>query len=141
MAELAYLKGLKIVLGNMKDKREKYARGFGIGLKRGGLLLQRWSMLEVPVDFGFLKASAFTRADGEGFDTRVTVGYTAAYAIFVHENVAEKGRGQPRHKPSKGNYWDPPGRGKSKFLEDPVKNEDNRKQILETVREAATLQK
>lgn len=51
----------------------------------------------------------------------VLVGFTAAYALFVHENVEMKGRGQPRRKPSKGNYWDPPGRGQAKFLEEPAR--------------------
>lgn len=51
----------------------------------------------------------------------VIVGYTAAYAVHVHENIEMRWRGLPRHKPSKGNYWDPPGRGQAKFLEQPAR--------------------
>lgn len=55
----------------------------------------------------------------------VIVGFTAAYALWVHERVEEKWRGLPR-PPSesgrdRGNYWDPAGRGQSKFLEAPAR--------------------
>jgi len=45
------------------------------------------------------------------------VGYTAAYALFVHE-ASGKLKGRPRAKVngvSRGNYWDPSG--EPKFLE------------------------
>jgi hypothetical protein len=71
----------------------------------------------------------------------VIVGYTANYALAVHENVEMKWRGLPRgagfglvHSTKKrestlvsktakqrGNYWDPPGRGQAKFLEQPAR--------------------
>ena len=51
----------------------------------------------------------------------VIVGYTANYALYVHENIEMKGRGLPRRAPSKGNYWDPAGRGQAKFLEGPAR--------------------
>lgn len=50
----------------------------------------------------------------------VIVGYTANYALYVHENVEMKGRGLPRRS-GKGNYWDPPGKGQAKFLEQPAR--------------------
>jgi len=55
----------------------------------------------------------------------VIVGYTAAYAVYVHENIEMKGKGQPRPKKkgggSGGSYWDPQGRAQSKFLETPAR--------------------
>jgi len=51
----------------------------------------------------------------------VAVGYTANYAIHVHENLEMTLRGQPRPR-GRGNYWDPPGRGQSKFLEQPARD-------------------
>src|SRR5690348_14009684 len=46
------------------------------------------------------------------------VGYEAAYAIFVHEDIKEKLRGLPR--PSGiGVYWGP--HGQSKYLETPAR--------------------
>jgi len=70
-------------------------------------------------------------------DCSVAVGYTAAYAIYVHENLEMKLRGQPRPLTkaggSQGDYWDPPGRGQSKFLEDPFRQ--NRREYAAIVRD------
>jgi len=69
-----------------------------------------------------LKASAFTRVTGSGYDTEVSVGYTAAYALYVHEAVGMVLRGQPRRgKDAKGRYWDPQGKAQAKFLEEPAR--------------------
>lgn len=49
----------------------------------------------------------------------VIVGFTAAYAIYVHE-AGEVLRGKKR--PSGiGNYWDPEPQAQSKFLEQPAR--------------------
>lgn len=121
MATVNKIEGVPQVLRNLKAKGIQLADGVSKGLKKAGLKLQRESQLKVPVDFGILKNSAFTRATGAGFATVVTVGYTAAYAAYVHENVEMKGRGLPRRPPSKGRYWDPQGRGQAKFLEEPAR--------------------
>lgn len=63
----------------------------------------------------------------------VIVGYTAAYAVFVHENIEMKWRGKPRRS-GKGSYWDPAGRGQAKFLEAPART--HAKTIAEIVRTA-----
>ena len=74
----------------------------------------------------------------------VVVGYTAAYALYVHERVEMKWKGLPRGQgfyvddegvirfPSalssgkaggknRGFYWDPQGRAQAKFLEAPAR--------------------
>lgn len=57
----------------------------------------------------------------------VMVGYTAEYAIYVHENLAMKWKGLPRKgkRPDgterKGNYWDPAGQGQSQYLIQPFR--------------------
>lgn len=51
----------------------------------------------------------------------VKIGYEASYALWVHENIEEKWKGLPRKHPHKGRYWDPQGRGRSKFLEYPAR--------------------
>ena len=60
-------------------------------------------------------------------DTNVSVaiGYTAKYALFVHENmeIHPPGMilaGEPRPG-GKGRYWDPQGRAQPKFLEGPFR--------------------
>jgi predicted cobalt transporter CbtA len=62
------------------------------------------------------RMAAKTRKDTKA---SVLVGYTASYALFVHENVEMKLYGQKRRKPSKGFYWGPAGQ--AKFLEQPAR--------------------
>lgn len=66
-----------------RDAEKKVERG----LKKAALFLQRESMKLVPVQFGILRSTAFTRAEGHGAKTRVIVGYTSQYAVYVHENL------------------------------------------------------
>ena len=89
-------------------------QGAFTGLMAGGILIIGRSMREVPVEHGFLRASAFIRKAQDG-STAVEVGYSQKYALAVHEATAEKLRGQPRPS-GLGTYWNP---GKSKYLEDP----------------------
>jgi len=121
MAKINAITGVEKVLARMKEKSEQLAQGCSRGLKKAGLRLQRESQRLVPVDYGVLKASAFTRSTGEGLKTEVTVGYTARYAIYVHELVEMKLKGEDRPAPHKGKYWDPQGRGQAKFLEEPAR--------------------
>lgn len=51
-------------------------------------------------------------------DVSILVGYTAAYAIYVHEDLEMKWRGFPR-KSGLGEYWGP--HGQAKFLEQPFR--------------------
>jgi len=93
------------------------------GMITAGLLIQRKAQLNVPVDFGNLRASAFTiwsqggsvaaQFEGEDsasmsmeharvvknqvlgikgnalFDLAVIVGFSAAYALYVHEDMTD----------------------------------------------------
>lgn len=120
MAIIRKLEGLDNVLKNLKREKKSMGDRVELGLKAAGLFLQRESQKVVPVEDGNLKASAFTRATGKGYDTQVSVGYTAAYALYVHEAVGMVLKGQPRPS-GKGNYWDPAGRGQAKFLEEPYR--------------------
>lgn len=58
---------------------------------------------------------------GSSDRTSVAVGYTASYALYVHEAVEMKLKGLPRQPPGKGMYWDPQGRAQAKFLEAPFR--------------------
>lgn len=120
MALVKAIEGVKEILDNLRKEDQKLAQRMEGALKLAGLTLQRESQSLVPVHFGNLKASAFTRAEGSGYDTEVSVGYTASYAIFVHEAVGMVLAGQPRRgKGAKGRYWDPQGKAQAKFLEEP----------------------
>jgi len=62
-------------------------------------------------------------------DVAVIVGYTASYALAVHEKIDMKLKGQRRKgKGKKGRYWDPQGRAQAKFLETPAR--EKRKEML-----------
>ena len=122
--------GLNQIKANMAAKKAELGGRAEVGLKLAGLYLQGQSQNIVPVDTGFLKASAITRAAGRGWNTLVTVAYTALYAMFVHENVEMKLRGQPRPG-GKGHYWDPQGRAQAKFLEAPSRDVSVRKRMLQ----------
>lgn len=112
--------GLRLVLGNMAARKAQIELGAEKGLKLAGLYLQRDSQSHVPVEFGPLKASAYTRATGSGFSSVVDVGYTASYAMYVHEKIAMKLKGKPRPS-GKGAFWDPQGQAQAKFLEEPLR--------------------
>jgi hypothetical protein len=116
------IQGVKEIVFNLgkqiRGNEQKLARA----LKKAGLFIQRESQKRVPVEFGVLKASAFTRAFQLGNRTDVVVGYTAPYALWVHEKVLMKLKGQPRRPspPHKGRYWDPQGKAEARFLENVV---------------------
>ncbi len=93
-------------------------RGLEIGLRSAGLILQREAQILVPVDTGNLHNSAFTRQVGKGLDTEVRVGFTAEYAIYVHEDLGAA------HEPGKV----------AKFLESPLRE---KKGLLMSVIEQA----
>lgn len=95
-------------LNAMPAAKEKGAMG---ALQTAGLLVQRRAMKYTPVERGFLRASAFSRKAQDG-SLAVEVGYGAAYARFVHENIRMKLRGKPRPS-GLGTYWNP---GRAKFL-------------------------
>ena len=116
MALVVRVEGVQKVLMNLKKAHKGLGREAATGLKRAGLFLQRASQKIVPVDTGALKGSAFTRAEGSGWDIVVQVGYTQLYSIFVHENLEAK------HKTGK----------EAKYLERPLR--ENRLQILKIVR-------
>ena len=81
------VEGLKRLKKALRSKEIQYHKGIERGLKRAGLLLQRFSQQIVPVDLSILKASANTRAEGVGIDTEVFVSYGTDYAVYVHEDL------------------------------------------------------
>lgn len=85
---MAQIRNMIQVIDSLKRQRAKKLRALTVGLKMAGLYLQRKSQDIVPVDYGPLKASAFTRSEGGGTSkVKVQVGYTAAYAVYVHEDL------------------------------------------------------
>lgn len=54
----------------------------------------------------------------------VVTGFTANYALHVHENLEMRGAGLPRRN-GRGLYWDPQGIAGPKFLEGPARELSN----------------
>jgi hypothetical protein len=113
--------GRNVVLMNLQRHITRTIIGANVGLRIAGLTLQRESQDQVPVEFGPLRASAYTRVTPPAAVSTAEIGYTAAYALWVHEATDEKLRGQPRRQrpggpPPRGNYWDPSPRARSQFL-------------------------
>jgi hypothetical protein len=60
-----------------------------------------------PIDTSTLINSAFKNVENNNGRITGTAGYTASYALAVHE-AKGKLKGQPRQN-GQGNYWDPTG--------------------------------
>lgn len=118
---MAKVTGLQAVLGNLKRVKGDVANGVERGVVKAGLALQRASQKVVPVDTGNLKGSAFTKKEGTGFETDAIVGYTAGYAIFVHEDL------EAQHAEGK----------QAKFLEGPAR--ELAPQLVEIIRKEAQI--
>jgi len=138
MASLVKIDGVRDIQRNLCKADSRIRKALERGVVKAGLYIQRESQRIVPVDTGNLKASAFTRKIGSGVKFDVIVGYTASYAIYVHENIEEKNKGEPRPRRrgvDRGNFWDPPGRGQSKFLETPAR--EGKRRLIQIVRKEA----
>ena len=110
MADVTRITGVDSVIRKMRKSKKMTGKALEAGLKRGGLYVQRESQKVVPIDLGNLKNSAFTRAFRSGLRTVVVVGYTAFYAVYVHEDL------KARHRPGKRN----------KYLEHPIREKRDR---------------
>lgn len=94
MAKLTNISGLDKVLRNLGKVKGDIAAGVGRGLKRGGLHLLKATNKYTPVQLGNLRNSKFIRnVGGTGFLTDIVVGFTADYAVYVHEDL-EKAHGR-----------------------------------------------
>lgn len=81
------IRGLKQVMANIRRETELRKRRFLIGLTRGAAVIFRASQQLVPIDTGNLRASGYVRQTGTAVHPVIAIGYTASYAIFVHENL------------------------------------------------------
>lgn len=114
---MATVDGLDTVLKNLNAAIDDIEGKSMAGLMAGGLIIQGDSQKRVPVEYGNLRGSAYTRK-AQDRSQAVEVGYTASYAVFVHENMEQKLAGQERPS-GLGVYWGP--KGEPKFLEKAVR--------------------
>ena len=119
------IEGVNKIKQLLKSNQQKMVTAANLGLSVGADRLQREAQLRVPVDTGNLKTSAYTRQVGTQNKPSYEVGFTAHYALWVHEAVGMKLKGKPRRSTKKrkarGFYWDPQSRSQAKFLEAPAR--------------------
>lgn len=96
----AVLKNLNREIGDIEGKTTA-------GLIAGGLMIQGEAQRRVPREYGNLVGSAYTRK-AQVDAIAVEVGFTAEYAVWVHENREAKLKGEPRPS-GLGVYWGPSG--------------------------------
>lgn len=125
------IKGMENVLDNLNNEIKKMNSKPIKGLLKGGLIVEREANKRVPIETGVLRASSYTRKSQDNKQT-VVVGYSSAYAIFVHENLEMKLKGKPRPS-GLGVYWGP--KGEAKFLENALMHRTD--DVLNAVRESA----
>lgn len=123
-------KGLEQVLKNLNKEIGNVQNRSLAGLFAAGLTIQAEAQRRVPVEYGNLRGSAYTRKRMKGASSggSVEVGFTAAYAIYIHENMEQKLKGQARPS-GLGVYWGP--NGQPKFLESAMV--DQRQRVIELV--------
>lgn len=112
----AKVEGLDMVMRNLRSELNKRKDVTIQGLLAGGLIIQGEAQERVPVEYGHLRASAYTRKSPEDPNV-VEVGFSASYALYVHENLDQRLKGVPRPS-GLGVYWGP--HGQPKFLENAV---------------------
>jgi hypothetical protein len=103
------LEGLDELNAELRRLIPKMTEAAHAGIHEGVLIIQGKAQKNAPFEYGDLVRSAYTNKIAMGAE----VGFEAAYALYVHENMEQKLRGEPR--PSGfGTYWNPGG---PKFLE------------------------
>lgn len=126
------MKGLEQTLKNL-NKKVVAIKGVTVdGLLAGGLIVQGDAQRHVPVEYGVLRQSAYTRKVRGGDSPLVEVGFSAEYAPWVHENLAMAWKGRPRRS-GKGVYWGP--QGEARFLANAVERQTDR--VVEVVAKRA----
>ena len=118
------LKGTDIVLANLNREIMKIKARSNTGLIQAAIFIRRDMEKTpplIPLDTGNLRTSWFTTAYKNVKKLGLIIGFSANYAVFVHEMV---------DKSSKKINWSRPGSG-PKFFEAALKR--NTKQILKII--------
>jgi len=126
------IEGLANVMANL-NKEINAIKGRTMGGLLEGAVIIRYDMdktePKIPIDTGNLRASWFTSPLKKLSTIALLIGFSANYAIFVHELVDKVG---------KLVKWNRPGSG-PKFFEASIKR--NTKQVLEAIQRNAKIPK
>ena len=123
----AKLRGLQQVIRNIEREGKAAEQRAMAGLIAAGLIVEAEAKRRVPRERSILFNSGYSRRAQDG-SLSVHVGFNAFYAIYVHENLEAKLKGQPRPS-GLGVYWGP--QGEPRFLANAL--EAKKKEVLDTV--------
>lgn len=121
------LKGLDTVMANLNEAIKDIENRSMKGLIEAAIIIRRdmdKTSPRIPVDTGNLRSSWFTTSFYVGKDPALLIGFTANYALFVHEMIGDTNGGATIN-------WNRKGSG-PKFLEASLKR--NIKEVLEVIR-------
>lgn len=122
------VRGFDEVMRNLNEQINGIKDRSVAGLLEAGLKIEARSNQRVPREYGNLAASSYARKAQDG-GMAVEIGYTAEYALYVHEDLEMSLKGEPRPS-GLGVYWGP--NGENKFLEKTLReNQDLIVQIIE----------
>lgn len=127
------ISGLDEVIKNLNKEIEGIKDRSSRGLRAAALIVEAEAVKKAPADTGNLRGSANVRMENDG--QTAVVSFSSEYALAVHENIEQPGKGKPRSG-SHGNYWD---NGEPKYLENAVK--ENTVRIVKTIATYAELDK
>lgn len=113
------VQGLEQVMANLDAAVEDIEGRAQAGMNDAGFMIQYEAQKLTPVDTGNLKASAYTNPVVTG-EPAVSVGFTASYALAVHEDLQM-----------------PHDNGEAKFLEKAIKRNELR--ILKAIADRAEI--
>lgn len=85
MAVKKGLKGVDVVLNNLSKEIRGIENRSASGLAAAALVIEADAIKETPVDTGNLRGSSYTEVIEMENGPGAIIGYTAAYAPFVHE--------------------------------------------------------
>jgi hypothetical protein len=114
-------KGTNKVVANLSKRVEAIKKRTAAGLMQGALVVKRRSMQLTPHDTGNLKGTCYTKLIEHKGMPVAEIGYTAAYAIYVHEIN--------RNYKKPGTQW--------KYLETAMK--EKQKEVLIIIRQFARI--
>lgn len=115
---MANLKGLETVMKNLNRQLRGVKERTAQGVLAGAREILAEAKRRVPVEYGDLRDSGYVSVSRDE-RMAVDIGFTAPYALSIHENMEQKLKGRPR--PSGiGVYWGPSGQ--PKFLESAIRD-------------------
>lgn len=112
------VRGIEKVLLNLNAELSDKIKRSMAGVLAAGHIIEREAKRRVPREYGNLHGSGYARKAQDG-STAVEIGFSSAYALWVHENLEMKLKGKDRPS-GLGKYWGPSG--EAKYLENSLRD-------------------